>query len=191
MWIAYNSIYCVKAIESNLMELVVGFVTVMDFDSVCNTDLCSMRLADEVKQMRPIDADKIFPWYVEAFSEEKIGEKAISPDEVRFSMNDIRENLDNIPTLNPINEDLNGWLEQYGLVLVTEEILEVMTEKLEGQVLCKANEAAALTKAQRRAVIDAVTKEYNRRREIEEDFNGLKLAWIEKAINSVTEVGHE
>lgn len=141
--------------------------------------------------MRPIDADKIFPWYTEAFSKEVIGEKAISPDEVRFSMNDIRENLDNIPTLNPINEDLNGWLEQYGLVLVTEEILEVMTEKLEGQVLCKANEAAALTKAQRRAVIDAVTKEYNRRREIEEDFNGLKLAWIEKAINSVAEVEHE
>lgn len=141
--------------------------------------------------MRPIDADMIFPWYTEAFSEEKLGEKAISPDEVRFSMNDIRENLDNIPTLNPINEDINGWLEQYGLVLVTEEILEVMTEKLEGQVLCKANEAAALTKVQRRAVIDAVTKEYNRRREIERDFNGLKLAWIEKAINSVTEVKHE
>lgn len=141
--------------------------------------------------MRPIDADKIIPWYTEAFSEKIMGEKAINPDEVRFSMNDIRENLDNIPTLNPINEDLNGWLEQYGLVLVTEEILEVMTEKLEGKVLCKANEAVALTKVQRRAVIDAVTKEYNRRREIEEDFNGLKLAWIEKAINSVTEVGHE
>jgi hypothetical protein len=141
--------------------------------------------------MRPIDADMIFPWYTEAFSEEVIGEKAIKPDEVRFSMNDIRENLDNIPTLNPTNEDLKGWLEQYGLVLVTRELLEVMTEKLEGQVLCKANEAAALTEAQRRAVIDSVTKEYNRRRELEKDFNGLKLAWIEKAINSVTEVGHE
>lgn len=141
--------------------------------------------------MRPIDADMIFPWYTEAFSKEAIGEKAIKPDEVRFSMNDIQENLDNIPTLNPINEDLKGWLEQYGLVLVTRELLEVMTEKLEGQVLCKANEAAALTEAQRRAVIDSVTKEYNRRREIEKDFNGLKLAWIEKAINSVTEVGHE
>ena len=141
--------------------------------------------------MRPIDADMIFPWYTEAFSKEAIGEKAIKPDEVRFSMNDIQENLDNIPTLNPINEDLKGWLKQYGLVLVTRELLEVMTEKLEGQVLCKANEAAALTEAQRRAVIDSVTKEYNRRREIEKDFNGLKLAWIEKAINSVTEVGHE
>ena len=141
--------------------------------------------------MRPIDADMIFPWYTEAFSEEVIGERAIKPDEVRFSMNDIRENLDNIPTLNPTNEDLKGWLEQYGLVLVTRELLEVMTEKLEGQVLCKANEAAALTETQRRAVIDSVTKEYNRRREMEKDFNGLKLAWIEKAINSVTEVGHE
>jgi hypothetical protein len=106
-------------------------------------------------------------------------------------MNDIWENLDNIPTLNPTNGDLKGWLEQYGFVLVTRELLEVMTEKLEGQVLCKANEAAALTEAQRRAVIDSVTKEYNRRREMEKDFNGLKLAWIEKAINSVTEVGHE
>ena len=141
--------------------------------------------------MRPIDADKIFPWYVEEFSEEKIGERAIKPNEVRFSMNDIRENLDNIPTLNPTNGELKGWLEQFGLVLVTRELLEVMTEKLEGQVLCKANEAAALTEAQRRAVIDSVTKEYNRRREMEKDFNGLKLAWIEKAINSVTEVGHE
>lgn len=141
--------------------------------------------------MRPIDADMIFPWYTEAFSEENLGEKAISPDEVRFSMNDIRENLDNIPMLNPINGELKEWLEQYGLVLVTRELLEVMTEKLEGQVLCKTNEAAALTEAQRRAVIDSVTKEYNRRREIEEDFNGLKLAWIEKAINSVTGVKHE
>lgn len=141
--------------------------------------------------MRPIDADEIFPWYAEEFSEENLGERAIKPDEVRFSMNDIRENLDNIPTLNPTNEGLEEWLKQYGLVLVTRELLEVMTEKLQGQVLCKANEAAALTEAQRRTVIDAVTKEYNRRREIEEDFNGLKLAWIEKAINSVTEVGHE
>lgn len=138
--------------------------------------------------MRPIDADKIFPWYVEAFSEEKIGEKAISPDEVRFSMNDIRENLDNIPTLNPTNGDLEEWFKQCGLVLVTREFMKAL---LESPVPCKANEAAALTEAQRRAVIDSVTKEYNRRREIEKDFNGLKLAWIEKAINSVTEVGHE
>lgn len=45
------------------------------------------------------------------------------------------------------------------------------------------NEAAVLTEAQRKAVINSVTKEYNRRRAIESDFNGLKLAWIEKAIN--------
>ena len=141
--------------------------------------------------MRPIDADMIFPWYTEAFSEKKMGEKAISPDEVRFSMNDIRENLDNIPTLNPTNEDLKVWYKRCGLALVTREFLKAMLEKPEGPVLCKANEAAALTKVQRRAVIDAVTKEYNRRREIEKDFNGLKLAWIEKAINSVTEVKHE
>lgn len=49
--------------------------------------------------VRLIDANKIFPWYLKAFSVEEVGEKgAIGPDEVRFSMNDIRENLDNIPT---------------------------------------------------------------------------------------------
>ena len=125
--------------------------------------------------MRPIDADMIFPWYTEMFSKEKIGEKAISPDEVRFSMNDIRENLDNIPTLKPTNENLEGWLKRYGLVLVTRELLEVMTEKHQGQVLCKANEAATLMEVQRRAVLDAVTAEYNRRWDMEKDFNGLKL----------------
>ena len=49
--------------------------------------------------VRLIDANKIFPWYLKAFSVEEAGEeRAIGPDEVRFSMNDIRENLDNIPT---------------------------------------------------------------------------------------------
>lgn len=49
--------------------------------------------------VRLIDANKIFPWYLKAFSAEEAGEeRAIGPDEVRFSMNDIRENLDNIPT---------------------------------------------------------------------------------------------
>ncbi len=47
------------------------------------------------------------------------------------------------------------------------------------------NEAAVLTEAQRKAVINSVTKEYNRRRAMESDFDGLKLAWIEKAINEV------
>lgn len=49
--------------------------------------------------VRLIDANKIFPWYLKAFSAEEAGEeRAIGPNEVRFSMNDIRENLDNIPT---------------------------------------------------------------------------------------------
>jgi hypothetical protein len=49
--------------------------------------------------VRLIDANKIFPWYLKAFSAEEAGEeRAIGPDEVRFSMNDIRENLNNIPT---------------------------------------------------------------------------------------------
>lgn len=50
---------------------------------------------------RLIDANKIFPWYLKAFSVDEVGEeRAIGPDEPRFSMNDIRENLDNIPTEN-------------------------------------------------------------------------------------------
>lgn len=49
--------------------------------------------------VRLIDANKVFPWYLKAFSAEEVGEeRAIGPDEVRFSMNDIRENLDNIST---------------------------------------------------------------------------------------------
>lgn len=58
--------------------------------------------------VRLIDANKIFPWYLKAFSVDEVGEeRAIGPDEVRFSMNDIRENLDNIltePVWIPCNE---------------------------------------------------------------------------------------
>lgn len=43
--------------------------------------------------MRPIDADAVFPWYVDAFK------GRIEPGEVRFSMKDIAMNLNNIPTL--------------------------------------------------------------------------------------------
>ena len=39
---------------------------------------------------RLIDADAIYPWYMDNFH--------FDPNEVRFSMNDIRDNLDNIPT---------------------------------------------------------------------------------------------
>lgn len=50
--------------------------------------------------MRPIDADSIYPWYVNAFKENKeLGFKGIKPNEPRFSMNDIKGNLDNIPTI--------------------------------------------------------------------------------------------
>lgn len=49
--------------------------------------------------MRLIDADAIYPWYIKAFSEEICGKRrGIEPNEIRFSMNDIRENLSNIPT---------------------------------------------------------------------------------------------
>lgn len=47
--------------------------------------------------MRLIDADAIFPWYVEAF---KGGvEPRIEPHDMRFSMLDIKMNLSNIPTI--------------------------------------------------------------------------------------------
>lgn len=49
--------------------------------------------------MRPIDADAVYPWYIKAFSKEEIGDRAIDPRDLRFSMNDIKANLDNIPTL--------------------------------------------------------------------------------------------
>lgn len=53
--------------------------------------------------MRLIDADAVFPWYVEAFKGK------IEPHEVRFSMNDIQGNLWNIPTADqwtPITDKL-------------------------------------------------------------------------------------
>lgn len=52
--------------------------------------------------MRPIDADAVFRWYVETFSEKNIGERAMKPNEIRFSMNDIRDNLDNMPTIDAV-----------------------------------------------------------------------------------------
>ena len=42
---------------------------------------------------RPIDADAVYKWYLEAFKGQ------IKPNEIRFSMNDIRDNLENIPTI--------------------------------------------------------------------------------------------
>ena len=44
--------------------------------------------------MRLIDADAIYPWYVETFKGE------IDPGDVRFSMNDIEGNLCHFPTIN-------------------------------------------------------------------------------------------
>lgn len=41
--------------------------------------------------MRLINADAVFPWYMDNF-------KDMEPSDVRFSMNDIKGNLDNIPT---------------------------------------------------------------------------------------------
>lgn len=44
--------------------------------------------------MRLIDADAIYKWYTDAFD--------FSPNEIRFSMNDIRDNLWNIPTVDVV-----------------------------------------------------------------------------------------
>lgn len=52
-------------------------------------------------EQRLIDANAIFPWYVETFKGK------IAPNEVRFSMNDIACNLLNIPT---IEERKGKWL---------------------------------------------------------------------------------
>lgn len=49
--------------------------------------------------MRLIDADAVFDWYIKEFSEEHLGDNAIKPNECRFSMYDIKGNLDNIPTV--------------------------------------------------------------------------------------------
>lgn len=66
--------------------------------------------------MRLIDADDVFRWYVETFSEKNIGERAIQPNEIRFSMNDIRDNLDNMPTIEaePVIrcKDCDWWTKQ-------------------------------------------------------------------------------
>ncbi len=42
---------------------------------------------------RLIDVDAVYKWYLEAFK------GRIKPNEIRFSINDIRDNLQNIPTI--------------------------------------------------------------------------------------------
>lgn len=45
---------------------------------------------------RLIDADSVYKWYLEAFKGQ------IKPNEIRFSINDIRDNLENIPTIDAV-----------------------------------------------------------------------------------------
>ena len=52
-----------------------------------------------IRTMKPIDADGVYDWYVKAFSEEKLGDRAVNPNECRFSMNDITGNMGNIQKL--------------------------------------------------------------------------------------------
>lgn len=76
--------------------------------------------------MRLIDADSIYPWYLKAFKENiELGFKGIKPYEPRFSMNDIKGNLDNIPTINNIELHLdNNWTKvKDGLPDEMEEVL--------------------------------------------------------------------
>ena len=85
---------------------------IIDLDSVnigrCNYKGIIMGAINSIKDGteqpescgRLIDADAVYPWYVETFSAKSVGEvREIKPEDIRFSMNDIRENLDNIPTI--------------------------------------------------------------------------------------------
>ena len=47
--------------------------------------------------MKLYDSVAVFEWYTHAFSKEKLGDRAIEPGDVRFSMNDIIQNFGNIP----------------------------------------------------------------------------------------------
>ena len=49
--------------------------------------------------MKPIDADGVYDWYVTSFGKEKLGYRAVNPNECRFSMNDIKGNMGNIQKL--------------------------------------------------------------------------------------------
>ena len=49
--------------------------------------------------MKLYDSVAVFEWYTHAFSKEKLGDRAIEPRDVRFSMNDMIQNFDNIPAV--------------------------------------------------------------------------------------------
>lgn len=49
--------------------------------------------------MKLIDADGVYDWYVTSFGKENLGDRAVNPNECRFSMNDIKGNLGNIQRL--------------------------------------------------------------------------------------------
>ena len=54
---------------------------------------------------RLINADSVYKWYLEAFKGQ------IKPNEIRFSMNDIRDNLENIPTIDAEPVRHGKWIE--------------------------------------------------------------------------------
>lgn len=53
---------------------------------------------------RLIDADAVYKWYLEAFKGQ------IKPNEIRFSINDIRDNLENIPTVDAVPVKHGKWI---------------------------------------------------------------------------------
>lgn len=69
---------------------------------------------------RLIDADAVYEWYLEAFKGQ------IKPNEIRFSMNDIRDNLENIPTIDA--EPVRHGLEKSDAGMTVSEYRERMIQ---------------------------------------------------------------
>lgn len=51
--------------------------------------------------MKLYDSVAVYEWYTHAFSKEKLDDRAIEPGDIRFSMNDISRNFENIPAVDP------------------------------------------------------------------------------------------
>lgn len=76
--------------------------------------------------MRLIDADAVWDWYIKEFSEEHLGDRAIKPNECRFSMYDIVGNLNNIPEI-----DIDQYAKEHNLFICTTNIIEQIREEIQ------------------------------------------------------------
>ena len=97
--------------------------------------------------MRLIDADAVWDWYIKEFSEEHLGDRAIKPNECRFSMYDIVGNLDNIPEI-----DIDQYAKEHNLFICTTNIIEQIRAEIteirdSWEKDCYHDEADALTLA--------------------------------------------